>query len=199
MRFHISMLSALPLFSLAAIACSASGSGSNAAGGASGASGAGGGSASGLDCRARSDRADPRDGCYCETLAPGDSPSTDYQNVTNCNSTYAGAGTTVCCKSSNDCVCAYVGCDSDSIPSTCSCGYDHGSAILSSQTEVATCTPPPGGRCCANDGDAQCGCDTLGTQCGAAYGDHNVPSCTATTVTPGCGADAVQVDSCMTN
>jgi hypothetical protein len=116
--------------------------------------------------------------------------------VASCNNTYSGASTTLCCKSADGCICAYVGCDSDSITNTCSCGFDHGAAILSSQTEVTTCTPPAQGRCCATASEGQCGCDTLATACNPAYGDQDVPSCTTKTVPAMCPAGSVAVDAC---
>ena len=177
-------------------ATSAGGGGAASTGGSAASGGSGGSTASGWVCRHRDDRMDPRDGCYCDTLAPGEDPL--FPLVANCDDTFAGAGKTVCCRDADSCLCVYVGCDSNSITDTCQCGADHSSAILSSMEEVSTCSPLPGGRCCKNETEHSCGCDTLDTQCGAQYGDYNVPTCTATTVVPGCWSGKQQVDSCNT-
>ncbi len=154
-------------------------------------------SSGGLDCRARSDREDPRDGCYCETLAANEEPSTTFPKVAQCNDTYAGANTTICCKNEDSCLCFYVGCEQDSLTHTCKCGPDNGAAILSSQTEVGTCTPPSsGGRCCTNTSTGQCSCDAYGPGCSAQYGETEVASCSAHTSVAGC-SKGEKVSSCQ--
>ena len=149
--------------------------------------------AGGLDCRERSDRDDPRDGCYCETLAAGSTP--DYPKVARCDKTYAGASTTLCCRTSKDCVCYYVGCETDSLLHSCTCGADEGDAILSTQAEVSSCALPTNGRCCVNTSEGYCECDSDSTGCGAQYGDVATTSCGRTTAVARC-PEGDEVDSC---
>ena len=150
---------------------------------------------SGLDCRARSDRADPRDGCYCEKLAAGQKPSQDFPTVSKCDDSYsASAGKTVCCKYSDICTCEYVGCNDIFSPSDCTCGLDQGSGINANSPAVAVCQPPSGGKCCADPDSGTCFCDAYGTTCGT--GQQKVQSCTATSVAAKCDTGGVQVTSC---
>src|SRR5258706_14662301 len=148
-----------------------------------------------LDCRARSDRAFPSDGCYCEMLAPGMMPSNTFPKVQHCNDTYAGTGKTTCCKTSRDCLCLSIGCHRSSVTDRCVCGVDQGSAILVTESVTLECMPPTGGRCCSSPAGGTCGCDTLGPKCPVETGDLDVPSCNATPTPPAC-AEGVMVSAC---
>lgn len=152
-----------------------------------------------LVCRARSDRADPRDGCYCVSAEEDAKPGAHHSGPTvpACNASYAGPKTTICCRDSKVCQCVYIGCDTDSVTNTCTCGRGYGSAILASMKEVSSCSLPPKGRCCASWATSSCSCDASDDTCSTWQETYeSVQSCTAHTVSPRCKSGEQEVTSC---
>lgn len=147
-----------------------------------------GGGATGSACNARVDDGDPASGCWC-SYDPEDT-STMPQFATKCTAA-AVSPRAICCKNSDHCYCAQVGCFLFPSSGSCACslGYDPAYTSCSPLTVGAS-------RCCESGRGDSCGCDTLGTTCGAVYDDYLTPSCQAPLMPAACDDDEIQVDAC---
>jgi hypothetical protein len=148
-------------------------------------------SGSGSACFVEDDvGSDLTNGCFCY-LDPHDPDIAmeTRRRVASCRATDVGPRA-ICCKSTKgSCGCFQTLCEVLPLSGDCNCSLIDSYQSASCQT---------GTRCCLSS-DGSCGCDSLDTQCPAAYGQTNVPSCVAAQLTPSCdqfGDVETQVPSC---